>query len=1115
MENTSDSRTVLIVGGTPAGLQAAIDLADTGIFVYLIDRAPFIGGRYKGDIPPNHRHDRLLTIVKHPRITLWPNCSLIEAKPMGDSLRATLLQHPRYVDLTRCTNCGDCVAACPVEVPETGYRAIHCTDDEQPACAAIEKTDRPPCSRGCPAGIHVQGFIALTRRKRYQEALDLIKEAMPFPGICGRVCTHPCEAECRRREVDEPVAIRPLKRFLADTLPGNGSRPGNTARRRTVVSPPSPDVRVAVIGAGPAGLTAAYQLARRGYGVTVFEKLPVTGGMMAVGIPAYRLPRDVLEKEIRDIEKLGVSIRTGVTFGRDVSIDSLQRKGYRAIFIAMGLHGVRALGIAGEELTGVIPGIDLLRNVALNKPIPLGEKVIVVGGGNVAVDCAQTCLRMGADTVTILYRRTLMEMPAWQSEIEEAGKIGIRFRFLAAPVRIVGEDGRVAAVVAMEMTLKDPDASGRRRPVPVPGSEFIIQADTVIPAVGQSPETDVLGRVGLVTDRRGLLKVDVDTLAASRLGVFAGGDAVTGARTVVEAIAAGNRASRRIHEYLSSLEPADSDVLGNGVLWPAAVESKEIDENSSNEPVRPLSEVERLPRPRVSMAMLPVEQRRESFVEIEQGFTESDALTESERCLSCGPCSECMACVHVCQPGAIRHEEAPKQVQLEIGSIICADEPGTLKTLPQQGMERVVRTAPNDPVSGSAAAARASMVLPVYQHAHPEGRSPGNMKVQRQIGVFICECGTAIKENLDIQTLKRQAAALPDVRHVQVLPFSCTPEAVGSVAAGVAAHDLTRVILAACSCCALDQVCHSCTYQRIRCKQHLGFFQTGNGDGRASGNPFLNTPRGLPASALEFVNIRESCAWTHLNQSDEATRKAFDLLASTVAKIRFSSLPAEGNRMPRQSVLIAGRGKAGRFLGEHLQSRSVEVHRLASPPDTIRRTGGCYLTTSGNRSWGTEAVVLAPADSVETSGLLAAFGATAYQPRALMARGGLTTHRPGVFICDPGIEVRTIGLAAAARVSAWLARHAPVDTALTARVDCRRCRACGTCMEICEFGAPEIQGTFPKRAALIDARICKGCGTCASHCPSGAITAGTAGDEQLSAMVTAVLSRDGRSRDDR
>ena len=422
-----------------------------------------------------------------------------------------------------------------------------------------------PCENTCPVRCDAVGYTSLIAEGRYPEALSLIRLTMPLAGVCGRVCNHPCENMCKRGEIDEPIAISSLKRFASDweIRTGNMTPP-------TFLEKPKTE-RVAVVGAGPAGLNAAYHLGRRGYPVTIFESLPMAGGMLAVGIPDYRLPRKNLENDIRFICQHNVEIKTGKSFGKDFTIDELLKQGYKAVFLAIGAHLNQKMNTPGEDAAGVIPGISFLRRVNLGEKVKVGEKVAVIGGGNVAIDAARTALRLGAKEVSIVYRRTRDEMPANDEEIEEAEHEKIKILYLVAPTRILAENGKVKGLECQRMELGAFDASGRRRPVPVKGSEFVLEVDMAIPAIGYMPDLSCLPQNdGFKTTKAGTLSVDPITLATHLPGVFAGGDVVTGPSTIVEAMAGGYRAAVSIDRYLRGTRSLQRPDLPSGAACDCA-----------------------------------------------------------------------------------------------------------------------------------------------------------------------------------------------------------------------------------------------------------------------------------------------------------------------------------------------------------------------------------------------------------------------------------------------------------------------------------------------------------------------------------------------------------------
>ncbi len=489
----------------------------------------------------------------------------------------------------------------------------HIYDKKCPA-GVCKRLTPSPCQSACPAGIDIPSYVALIAHGRFDEALDLILEDNPFPSICGRACTHACESECKRSDVDTPISIMHLKRFVADRGIARAKhiKPVKITRKE----------KVAVIGGGPAGLTAAYYLIQQGYKVTVFESLPKAGGMMVAGIPEYRLPRDIVQSEIDAIAALGVEIKTNIKVGKDVTIKSLKEEGYDAILFTIGAFKGRKLMISGEDqFEDCCDSIKFLTKVNYGDRTKPGNKIVVIGGGNSAIDAARVAVRLGADNVTIAYRRTRKEMPAFEEEIEAAEEEGVIIEYLVAPTRIIGEKGKLSGLECVRNKMGEPDSSGRRRPVPVEGSDFILDCDVVIPAISQEPDIEEISNANdFEITKWNTFQVDPNNLETNINGVFAAGDAVTGPSTIIEAIAAGQRVAAAIVKHFK----------GERLAW----------EYRSVRPKRqiaeldvPDEEIEKLKRPKMPCQKASI--RKKEFTEVETGYTEKMAVDDAKRCLRC------------------------------------------------------------------------------------------------------------------------------------------------------------------------------------------------------------------------------------------------------------------------------------------------------------------------------------------------------------------------------------------------------------------------------------------------------------------------------------------------
>jgi len=662
----------LIVGAGIAGIQAALEIAESGNKVYLVEKESTIGGKMAKfdktfptlDCSACILTPKMVSVAQHENIELLSYSEVEEVEGSMGNFKIKVKKKARYVS-DNCTSCGECSAVCPVKVPnpfeenQAVRSAIYKTFPQAiPNTFVIDKEDRAPCRETCPINQEAAGYIGLVAEGRFEEAARLIRKQNALPSVCGRVCFHPCETECNRKFVDEPVSIKNIKRFVIDWEIANKGKP----------EPPKIENKrsenVAIIGSGPSGLVCAHDLALKGYEPVIFEKLPVCGGMLAVGIPEYRLPKKILNAEIEYIKSMGVTIKTNTTLGKDFTFDKLKKDGFKAIYIATGAHKSLKMDIPGEaENEGVYHGVDFLRNINLGTAKPVGERVAVIGGGNTAIDSARTALRCGAKEVTILYRRTRKEMPAEEGEICAAEEEGVKIKYLTAPVEVLGKSGKVTGMKCIKMELGEPDSSGRRRPVPIEESEYDRDTNTIIIAVSQSPGIEfVKENSDFKLTRWNTFEVDQESMMTSVMGIFAGGDAAHGPDAVITAMGDGKRAAESIDKYINE-EPLENFQTRRNNPLP------ERDENS-----RPYSYAPKFkdtPKvSRTSMKELDPKQRKTNFDEVELGYSEEEAKKEASRCLNCGICIECRACEEVCEPKAINHEMKDEIQEITVGQVL-------------------------------------------------------------------------------------------------------------------------------------------------------------------------------------------------------------------------------------------------------------------------------------------------------------------------------------------------------------------------------------------------------------------------------------------------------------
>jgi len=654
---------VLVVGSGIGGMESALKLGDMGYKVLVVEKDPSVGGKMillskvfpTLDCASCISTPKMAATTHHENITAFTYTEVERIERKGDGhFKARIRRKARYVDETTCTGCQQCETACTVAVPDQfnadliPRRAAYIAFPQAvPKKAVIDRRGSSPCSFACPAGIQAHGYVSLARSGEFEEAFQLVLEATPLVGTLGRACYAPCESECTRGELEGTLPIRRIKRFIDDWHNEHFDGPGVTVA-------PSNGRRVAIVGSGPAGLTAAWQLALRGYGVKIFDAAPEPGGFLRLAIPAYRLPADVVARDIKNVTDVGVEIATD---SRVDDLEALRCDGFDAVLVATGTPRSTSLGIPGEESAGVLGGVEFLRDVRLDQAPDLeGKRVVVVGGGNVAMDAARTARRLGASSVKIAYRRGREEMPAHKPEIDDAEREGVELTFLVSPAEVAtGASGDLQGLRCTRMALGAPDESGRRRPEPIPGSEFTIGCDVLVAAIGMAPDTRAFAAL-VDTDGKGSLRADPVTLQTDVNGIFAAGDVVTGPTDITRAVGEGRRAAFMIDRWLTggALSGFDDrlpvvlkqDVLGRQLDW--TLRSARSTPSATD------------PAPR-------------DFDEIEPPMTEAEAREGAARCMDCAVCSECEECVKACPvPECIDLHARDQELEVEVGAVVLA-----------------------------------------------------------------------------------------------------------------------------------------------------------------------------------------------------------------------------------------------------------------------------------------------------------------------------------------------------------------------------------------------------------------------------------------------------------
>jgi NADPH-dependent glutamate synthase beta subunit-like oxidoreductase/formate hydrogenlyase subunit 6/NADH:ubiquinone oxidoreductase subunit I len=1112
--SNAPEKAALLVGSGYGALKLCEDMAQSGIPVVWVTRAPHFlelpGGIGMFEEWPEDLNFQFrplyLRVTRHPLVTPLTRARVDSIEQSGDGFRAVITRDPLYIDYDLCTGCGECMEVCPLH--DTGQAPLSRSPAYCPSRALeLDKRKLPACRVECPLGVNVQAYMALAARSRFDEALAVIKETNPLPGICGRVCHHPCEEACRRTEIEQAIAIRDIKRFLADHETSHGSPRFEKAER------PQREERVAVVGSGPAGLTAAHFLRRAGLKVTVFESLPQAGGMLRAGINAFRLPRNVLDAEIRAIADEGVEIRVNTTVS---SVEELFKQGYKAVLITAGAHCDLRLDVPGEDLDGIVHCVEFLRGVNLEGGGRVGPRTVVIGAGNSAMDAARTALRLGAKEVTVLGIEREHEMPAHPREVSEAREEGVNFRLGAAPIAFEGGD-KVERILCRPAHWEFPE-SGPPKIVFDSEKTFVLEADSVIVSISQRPDLAQCGLDKEIEIGRGKrVKVD-DMFSTSREGVFAAGDVVTGPSTVVASMASGRAAAGRIIERLTGLASpfeeltADSRGVGDYI---------EISEDTPS-----------LRRP--EMAQRQPKVRRRDFDEVDFGLTAEQAVIEAGRCLQCGSCCECRVCETVCaEIRAIDHFRCPERIEVISPGVIVADEGempegefGDLEGLYRIG--EVKQDLMDIMVAGSASAGQAmARAARLRASAVPEGRDVTELSDEVRLGVFLCTCNGTMAPRGALERVRDLAERVPGVEHAGLIFSACHPRGADMIADAMKKHGLTRALLASCVCCPLEFQCIACNDQRTRARIHL----------------FDRLK--LPRSRFETINLRDHLLAEKLSE-DEIVDRARDLLRAAFIRARFMEPLRRGHTEIGRNVLILGGSEIGYSCAFNLDLQgfrvrlvhdavlkgrererkkarekpryAVQGHNIihvdrAVIEDIRGHMGGFTVAAVEDgtpRRWRPDIICLTN-ENVQPL----AVHEDMMGLKKLYRYDFAFFHTPqtGLYRVLPRTLKRVSAFEAGAALAAQVAKGAAEaflkDHLLSPQVDPERCRGCGRCEDICPFDAIRMEaGPDGIYTAEVVRHNCVGCGGCVGRCPVTAMDMPYFSNQVLEEIVAGTLSGD-------
>jgi len=1097
---------VLVIGATPAGIAAANKLGEMGIPVTLVDPDPDLDRKLSAEewrltsgLTLNYAlRPGLLRILRNPSMHCVVPGEVTSLKHTPQGFSAHIKEIQTFVDPDRCILCGRCAQICPVTMKD-GEKPIRYNGRQAiPGRPVIDKRRQPLCQAGCPLGVNAQGYIALAKEGKFVEALELIRRDNVLPGICGRICTHPCEASCRRGELDAPLGIRDIKRFVADQALSAKTSGSDAAEATT--RPPLRSERVAVIGSGPAGLAAAADLARLGYPVTIFEKEALPGGLLRYGIGPHRLPRNILDLEIDAIRKLGVEIKTSHPIDMTEGLEALKKE-FASVILAAGSWRDRKLGAPGEDLKGVEGCISFLERVYREDVKEVKGSVAVIGDGNAALDAARALVRLGA-RVTIVSWFPENMIPADAEEVSGALEEGISIVDRAQVVAFTGAGGKLQGLRCAPTEPGEPDAKGIPWPVIVPGKEtFDLPFELAIVAIGQAG--DQIGD-GANKDIRmtpnGYVEVD-EFGRTSAAGIYAAGDTARGTSSglpsVVQAMASGRQAARAIHRELSG-----EDCTFIAQQRPSDREFPAITPDI----------------PSLARAKMPERQaavRKSSFAEVALGLSEAQVLSEAARCLQCGVCSECLQCAEACgTPGAILHNQEAHEEFEQAGVVIIAD-PDIAPAVKGEDVIRAysLKTAKNDVyamiVRGFAAAAEAMLLLGGSSQrlkGHGLSFTPPDPQLSSEIrmGVFVCRCNDALGWSDSLSDYVAGLVERSGIEHAEVLASACTPEGSASLVRTIRQKGLTRVVLASCICCPLDFICTACTDQRSRLKSAL----------------FAGT--GITRAMVETCNIRGEVLRLFKEDAALAEARFTGLIDRSIGRaMLLKALPAPA-RPYNFTTAVIGDSEAALKCALTLADGGMEVFLFGSRDKPLSK-GLSHpnihsfddSSVKGLRGTvGNFQVIVESGGSQQTMHVGAVVVGEQsrrripYMPMAdlpphlvessMQKRGVIgipffapgATSIPGLFLANPsGINVseRIKGAAAAILAASVMPRRPRQNKGYTVSVDESRCRGCGRCIQVCPYQAMSFRrNDIGGWHASVDEALCKGCGNCIPVCPSNA-----------------------------